>query len=178
LTGRYRTDTNRNNTYNQRLQQFRNQQAFAQRRENWEDRKDHWQDRHDNDHRWDVPYDVHYNWDHDRIHVWNNHRYRWYNDAWVLISPSFGYGYDYPYGYDYGYNGYYDSPGVVYSQRYSGGSVSAQVQDELAREGYDPGPVDGVIGAQTRDAIIDYQKDHDLPVTGRIDTPLLRELGL
>jgi len=52
------------------------------------------------------------------------------------------------------------------------------VQDQLARQGYDPGPVNGVTGAQTRDAITDFQTDHNLPVTGQIDRQLLRALDL
>jgi len=179
LTGRPRTDAG-TSTYNQRLQQLRTQQQLAQRRENldgrrdrWQDRHGDWSDRHDRDRDWHVPFEVHRSWDHNHIHVWNNHRYRWYNNAWVIIDPGFGYGYDYgDYYYDY-------APDVLYSPSdIGGGSLAARVQLELAREGYDPGPADGVIGPQTRDAIIDFQRDNGLPVTGRIDTPLLRELGL
>ena len=168
LTGRTRADNSA--TYNQRLQQ----QQLVQRREKWRENLNDRGDRHDGDHNrnwssrgYSVPYSVHHDWDHNRIHEWNNHRWRWYNNAWVIIDPGFGYGYDYD---------YYDSPTVVYSD--SGGSLAARVQVELAREGYDPGPADGVIGPATRDAIVDFQRDHDLPVTGRIDNPLLRELGL
>lgn len=38
----------------------------------------------------------------------------------------------------------------------------------LADLGYDPGPVDGVLTAQTRDALRDYQGDSALPVNGRM----------
>lgn len=34
--------------------------------------------------------------------------------------------------------------------------------------GYDPGPVDGVLTAQTRDALREYQSDSALPVNGRM----------
>jgi len=52
------------------------------------------------------------------------------------------------------------------------------VQAALRREGYNPGPIDGVIGGQTRDAIADYQHDHGLAPTGSINDPLLRSLGV
>jgi hypothetical protein len=177
LTGRSQADKSRAGlTYNQRLQQLRAQQQrenwrenMEDRRDRWEDRRNDWKDRH-GDGDWHVPYDVHRHWDHNRIHEWNDHRYHWYNNAWVIINPGFGYGYD---------NGYYGSPGVYYDSGYQGGgSLAAEVQHELARQGYNPGPADGVIGPQTRDAIAGYQRDHGLSVTGRIDTPLVRELGL
>lgn len=38
----------------------------------------------------------------------------------------------------------------------------------LADLGYDPGPVDGVLNAETRDALRDYQSDSALPVNGRM----------
>ena len=58
------------------------------------------------------------------------------------------------------------------------GSVEVDVQRELRRKGYYGGAVDGDIGPQTRASIRAYQVDRGLPVTGRIDTPLLRSLRL
>jgi len=147
-----------------------------QRQQRWEDRKDRWEDHHDGDHHdWDdhnhyVPFSVHRYWDHNRVYYWNNYPYRWYNNAWVVVNPGYDYGY---YDNDYGYG-----PDVREYSYSDGGSLTARVQEALADEGYDPGPIDGALGARTRDAIIDFQKDHSLAVTGRIDTPLLRELGL
>ena len=37
----------------------------------------------------------------------------------------------------------------------------------LARLGYNPGPVDGVMGPQTSEAIQEYQRDHGLLIDGR-----------
>jgi len=187
LTGRTRAEiaaaerqrvAGKGKTWNQRQQQMINQlqaqKRLENRQERWEDRQDYWKERrddwkdhHDHDNKWDddhhhyyVPFSVYQNWDHNRIYYWNNNPYRWYNNAWVTITPGYGYGYDYAPGYG------------------GGGSVTAQVQERLAREGYDPGPIDGALGGRTQDAIVDFQRDHELPVTGRIDTPLLRELGL
>jgi hypothetical protein len=179
LSGRNKNAAKGSN-WQQRQRWMYNQSQRQERRENRQELREEWRDelrdrweRWDDD-RWDryrVPHDIHRHWDHGHIHVWNNHRYHWYNNAWVLIDP--GWVYDSGYGY-----GYYDSPGVVVSPGYDGGSLTARVQEELAEEGYDPGPIDGVIGPATRDAIVDFQRDTGLPVTGRIDTALIRELGL
>lgn len=42
-----------------------------------------------------------------------------------------------------------------------------RVQGGLAQLGYHPGPVDGVMGPQTAEAIRDYQRDHGLLIDGR-----------
>jgi hypothetical protein len=44
--------------------------------------------------------------------------------------------------------------------------VVARVQEYLSLLGYQPGPVDGVMGKQTRQAVEQYQRDHGLPVDG------------
>jgi hypothetical protein len=110
------------------------------------------------------PYTVYRGWDRGRVHWWNSRPYRWYGGAWVLFDT------------------YYDTPSVsstlVYSPGTSSRSLVAEVQDALDDAGFDPGPVDGVIGARTRDAIADYQAAYGLPVTGRIDNALLRSLGI
>lgn len=48
----------------------------------------------------------------------------------------------------------------------------AGTQSGLRDMGYDPGPVDGILGPRTRAAIRAYQKDHRLPVDER-PTPAL-----
>jgi peptidoglycan hydrolase-like protein with peptidoglycan-binding domain len=57
-------------------------------------------------------------------------------------------------------------------------SLTAQVQRKLKRLGYYDGGVDGEIGPVTRRAIRGYQEENGLEITGRIDQPLLRALGL
>jgi len=93
-------------------------------------------------------------WDRGNSHSWNHHNYRWNNGNWVIINTG-------------GYGSPYDSQ-----------SLAASVQAQLAQQGYNPGPPDGVIGGQTRDAIASFQNDHRLPVTGQIDPPLLQAMGL
>ena len=56
--------------------------------------------------------------------------------------------------------------------------IEVAVQKALARRGYFGGVIDGDVGPQTRAAIRVFQVDRGLPVTGRIDGNLLRELGL
>jgi peptidoglycan hydrolase-like protein with peptidoglycan-binding domain len=44
-----------------------------------------------------------------------------------------------------------------------------QIQGVLQERGYDPGPLDGVLGKKTREALRRFQKDHHLAVTGEIN---------
>ena len=48
--------------------------------------------------------------------------------------------------------------------------VVRQIQGVLQERGYKPGPLDGVLGKKTRAALRRFQKDHNLSVTGEIDT--------
>jgi hypothetical protein len=50
------------------------------------------------------------------------------------------------------------------------------VQQTLRDRGYSPGPIDGVLGSRTRAAIRQYQKDENLPVTGRLDADTARKV--
>ena len=50
------------------------------------------------------------------------------------------------------------------------------IQEELIAHGYAPGPVDGVVGRRTRQAISAYQRDAGLPVTGLASGELLDHL--
>ena len=100
-------------------------------------------------------------WDHG--HYWGGPR----------IGFGFGFGAPYPYYY----HPYYYEPGYVERGRVVH-SVESDVQYALSRKGYYGGPIDGDVGPRTRAAIRAYQVDKALPVTGRIDRPLLYSLGL
>ncbi len=52
------------------------------------------------------------------------------------------------------------------------------VQRELITKGYEPGTPDGVLGVLTRAAIMAYQHDKGLPVTGAASAELLRHIVL
>lgn len=53
-----------------------------------------------------------------------------------------------------------------------------QVQLALREAGFDPGPVDGVMGSRTQAAIRDWQRAQGMPVTGEVTEPLLAAFGL
>jgi peptidoglycan hydrolase-like protein with peptidoglycan-binding domain len=53
-----------------------------------------------------------------------------------------------------------------------------KLQETLRDKGYDPGPIDGVAGPQTRESIRQYQKSENLPVTGRLDGETAGKLGV
>lgn len=48
-----------------------------------------------------------------------------------------------------------------------------ETQIELTRLGYNPGPVDGIYGRRTGEALATYQDDYGLPVTGEPSPALL-----
>ena len=130
------------------------------------------------------------NWNRNRDYVWHGHHCRFINGSWVIFDFGFypwwpyGYPYDYYaddyYPYQYGYDpGYYDSS--VYQNGYGdvyADSTIAAVQQQLAREGYYRGQIDGVLGPETRAAIAQFQNNHGLRVTGALTTDTLGALGL
>jgi hypothetical protein len=92
----------------------------------------------------------------------------WYWNAGYWF-PAWGYAPSVSYVYDgpiYGYNGL------------SPDQVTVNVQQQLAAAGYYDGPIDGVLGSMTREAIAAYQADNGLAVTSAIDEPTLATLGL
>lgn len=52
----------------------------------------------------------------------------------------------------------------------------ANIQAILNDNGYDAGPVDGLMGQKTRDAIIAFQRDNGLPANGNVDQSLVESL--
>ena len=56
-------------------------------------------------------------------------------------------------------------------------SVVSRVQQSLADKGYNPGPVDGIMGGQTKTALEKYQKENNLPI-GNLNTETLSALGV
>ena len=52
----------------------------------------------------------------------------------------------------------------------------SSVQQRLKSEGYDPGPIDGNIGAQTMKAVNAYQRDNQLPVDKYLNMKTLKHL--
>jgi hypothetical protein len=110
------------------------------------------------------PMDISRGWDRRSVYMWNNHRYHWYGNSWVILNS----------GYDVPYTTYYPSAPMVAAND----DLVSDVQAALGRRGYNVGVVDGDLGPQTQDAIAAFQSDRGLRVTGRIDQPLLRALGI
>jgi hypothetical protein len=52
-----------------------------------------------------------------------------------------------------------------------------RVQSALTERGYNPGPIDNVMGAGTKSALVKFQKDNDLPI-GSLDFETLKALGI
>ena len=102
----------------------------------------------------------------DRIVFVNGGWYYWNTGYWY---PAWGYDSYASYPYDgpiYGYNGLAPD------------RVIADVQAQLQRDGYYDGPIDGILGPMTRDAIAAFQVDNGLAVTSAIDEPTLATLGI
>ena len=112
---------------------------------------------------------------HDR-NWWRSHY-----DRMVFVNGGWYYwdaGYWFPaWGYDS--YAYYPYDGPIYA--YNGlapDQVIADVQLQLQRDGYYDGPVDGILGPMTQEAIAAFQADNGLAVTSTIDEPTLSTLGI
>jgi peptidoglycan hydrolase-like protein with peptidoglycan-binding domain len=63
----------------------------------------------------------------------------------------------------------------------SSAQSSAQVreaQEARKAEGHDPGPIDGVMGPRTKEALRSFQKQEKLQETGRLDSETIQKLGV
>ena len=137
----------------------------------------------------------HSNWSRNHDHYWHGHRCHFNNGFWFVYDPLLWY----PYWGDYGYGAYYDpsyydgayaeTPAYDENSQYShdpyannshteNGARVSEVQRALAREGYYDGAVDGVMGAGTRRALRNYQRDHGLDATGGITRGVIEALRL
>ena len=121
--------------------------------------------------------------------AFRNYHRQWHDRGWwrshcdriVFVIGGWYYwnaGYWYPaWGYDPG--AYYPYDGPIYG--YNGlppDQVVVDVQEQLQRDGYYDGPIDGVLGPMTREAIAAFQADNGLSVTSVVDEPTLATLGI
>ncbi|WP_221930957.1 peptidoglycan-binding protein [Telmatospirillum sp. J64-1] len=53
----------------------------------------------------------------------------------------------------------------------------SQVQAQLQQQGYNVGPIDGIWGPQTRSALMQFQADRGLPVTGQLEPQTLASIS-
>ena len=109
---------------------------------------------------------------------WYHHHY----SSIIFVMGGWWYwnaGYWYPaWGYAPASTYVYDGPIYTGSVALSPDHIVVQVQRELLREGYDPGPIDGVLGPSTRRALAAFQADNGLAITSAIDEPTLASLGM
>jgi Putative peptidoglycan binding domain len=140
--------------------------------------------------------DWHRDWDRGRDHWWHDHRCHFVNGSWFIYDIGFyPYDYWYPYGYpydeyadDYYPSGYdagayegdadYYGQGAYDSSDQNADSAVAAAQEQLARQGYYRGKIDGSFGPETHSAIARYQSNHGLRVTGSLNLDTLHALGL
>jgi hypothetical protein len=121
--------------------------------------------------------------------AFRNYHRSWHNRSWwsshynniVFVNGGWYYwntGYWYPaWGYDSA--AYYPYDGPIYGYNNLGPDrVTVEVQQQLARDGYYDGPIDGALGPMTRRAIAAFQADHGLAVTAAIDEPTMQTLGV
>ena len=129
----------------------------------------------------------HPEWDRRRPYYSNNHWWAYNGYDWIGLDEGYFpwdyypyYTYDY-YPYDY----FIDDPTDV-PPPYQGTTSVAPAPDpmvtaaqrDLAQLGYYSGPVDGLFGPTTRDAVARYQTDKNLSVTGSLTADTLQALGL
>jgi peptidoglycan hydrolase-like protein with peptidoglycan-binding domain len=58
-----------------------------------------------------------------------------------------------------------------------GGEQIRLLQKRLYAAGFTPGPIDGIFGPRTRQAIRRFQKAHGLQATGRLNATTRQALG-
>jgi hypothetical protein len=124
-----------------------------------------------------------------RYAAFRNYQRQWHDRTWwsshysniIFVSGGWYFwnaGYWYPaWGYDP--YAYYPYDGPIYGYNHlAPDQVIVDVQTQLQRDGYYAGPIDGVLGPMTRQAIAAFQADHGLAITSAIDEPTLASLGL
>jgi Putative peptidoglycan binding domain len=125
--------------------------------------------------------------------AFRNYQSQWHDSGWwyhhcdrivfvTVYSEPFPFYFDAGYWYPaWGYyaDAYYPYDGPIYCYNdLPPDEIITNVQIQLYDEGYYDGPIDGILGPDTRVAIADYQTDHGLAVTAAIDEPTVESLGL
>jgi len=127
----------------------------------------------------------HRDWDRRHAHFHNGHFFVFIDGFWCGLDAGFFpwdylpyYAYDYyPYDYYADDQPYDNTEGDYNSVPVADATVQA-VQTQLTQLGYYTGPVDGIFGPATRDALAKYQIANQLNVTGSLSPDTLQSLGL
>ena len=73
--------------------------------------------------------------------------------------------------------GYMEWRSILCETNMTGARIT-EIQVALKDAGYDPGPIDGVVGAQTMSAVNAFQRDNKLPVDKYLNIETLEALGV
>ena len=126
----------------------------------------------------------HRDWDRRHAHFFHNRFFVFDNGFWCGLDDGF-FPWDYlPYyaGDYYPYDYYTDVQPDYNTAAANSGQVAdttvQATQERLAQLGYYNGPVDGIFGPTTRDAVAKYQIDNQLDVTGSLSPDTLQSLGV
>ena len=127
----------------------------------------------------------HRDWDRRHAHFFHNRFFVFDDGFWFGLDPGF-YPWDYlPYYADdyYPYDYYADDQPYDNTESVDNGVPPADAtveatQERLAQLGYYNGPVDGIFGPTTRDAVANYQIANQLNVTGSLSPDTMQSLGL
>src|SRR5437763_8298931 len=127
----------------------------------------------------------HRDWDRRHAHFFHNRFFVFDDGFWFGLDAGF-YPWDYlPYYADdyYPYDYYaedqpYDNTEPGYNGVPPADATVQAVQTQLTQLGYYNGPVDGIFGLATRDAVAKYQIANRLKVTGSLSPDTLQSLGL
>jgi hypothetical protein len=129
-------------------------------------------------------------WTDSKYAAFRDYHHEWHNQEWwrhhcqriVLIGGGWYFwraGYWYPaWGYSTASN-YYPYDGPIYA--YNGlapDQVVANAQTALQALGYYHGPINGLLGPDTREGLANYQRDQGLYTTSAIDEATLAALGM
>ena len=127
----------------------------------------------------------HRDWDRRHAHFDHGHFFVFDDGFWFGLDPGF-YPWDYLPYYADDYNPYdynaddqpYDNTGAVDNSAPAPDATVEAIQERLAQLGYYKGPVDGVFGPTTRDAVANYQVANQLNVTGSLSPDTMQSLGV
>jgi peptidoglycan hydrolase-like protein with peptidoglycan-binding domain len=127
----------------------------------------------------------HGDWDRRHAHFDHNRFFVFIDGFWCGLDDGF-FPWDYlPYYADdyYPYDYYADSQPSDNTESVDNSVPAADAtveatQEELAQLGYYNGPVDGIFGPTTRDAVANYQIAKQLNVTGSLSPDTMQSLGL
>jgi hypothetical protein len=127
----------------------------------------------------------HGEWDRRHAHFFHNRFFVFIGGFWCGLDAGF-FPWDYlPYYADdyYPYDYYADDQPYDNTESVDNGVPAADptveaTQEELVQLGYYNGPVDGIFGPTTRDAVANYQIAKQLNVTGSLSPDTMQSLGL